>query len=157
MTSFTAEIKPVCICMCVSCDFPGNISRGLNSSVTVESINDSVLPQNSFFLFLHNPLSSSSSNHRQHLFLHPHCASPKSLQACPKVSWKTPKDVHILLFGTAYERRKLRWVHAAAATTLKGDMAAASFGLKARCKCRAQGASEMVHVLQLFQSARGKA
>lgn len=39
MTSFTAEIKPLSVCMHVSCDFPGNISRGWNSSVTVESIN----------------------------------------------------------------------------------------------------------------------
>lgn len=108
MTSFTAEIKPVCACMCVSCDFPGNISRGWNSSVTVESINNSVLPQNSFFLFLPIPLSSSNSNHKQHLFLPSHCAGPNSLRACSKVSWKAAKNVHILSFGTAYERWKLR-------------------------------------------------
>lgn len=135
MTSFTAEIKPVFACMCMSFDVPGNINRGWNSSVTVESINDSVLSHNSFFLFLPTPLLSSNSNHRQHLFLPPHCASPYSLQTSSKVSWKTPKDMHILSFGTAYERWKLKLMHAAAAITLKGEMVAASFegGRKARC------------------------
>lgn len=117
MTSFTAEIKPQCVCMHVSCDFPGNINRGWNSSITVESINCLKTP------FSFSSLSSSNSNHKQHLFLLPHSASPNSQQACSKVSWKTPKDVHIS-FGTAYERWKLRWVHAAAAITL---MAAANF------------------------------
>lgn len=119
-------------------DFPGNISRRWISSATVESINNSALSQNFFFLFLPVLLSSSNSNHRQDLFLPPHGASPNSLLACSKVGWKTPEDVHLLSFGTAYERWKLRWGHATAAITLQAEVVAVSFLGETWCKCRAQ-------------------
>lgn len=139
MTSFTAEIKPVCACVWERArDFPGNISRRWISSATVESIKNSALSQNFFFLFLPVPLSSSNSNHRQHLFLSLHGASPNSLWACSKVGWKTPEEVHILSFGTAYERWKLRWGHATSAIALQAEVVVVSFLGKAWRKCRAQ-------------------
>lgn len=152
MTSFTAETKSVCMCVWAH-DFPGNIIRCWISSVTVESINNSALSQNFFFLFLPVPLSISNRNH---------ISSFPCTVLAPVRCRLVPKSVErhqrrCASFHLGPPMKDGSWHEGIALLTLRADVATARFLGEAWCKNWAQSITEMLHILQYFWSASGKA